>query len=131
PYQPNGIYNRPPGFNEQRPYDRRPMYEGSIGTPNSLSGRRSGGRTSYLGGTQQDALFYSMMGDARERISRNQAEWNQQLPLINGGASMEGYAGSNSYSPFTPGLDMHPLLRSLLMGGNPGASFNLQTYTGY
>ena len=131
PYQPGGTSGSLPGF--QQGGDQG---NGWIGPARPSSGSPRG---SYLG-QERNAVFYDMMGGARQRIWNNQLETQQMAGLMGGGtgglpnlgATLNFNAGMGSIpqpgqQTYAPGMDSFGLIQSLLMGGSTRATFNLQS----
>ncbi len=130
PYQPGGLNGGLSGGFQGGSQDQG---NGWIG-PARPSGSAPG---SYLG-QERNAVFYDMMGGARQRIWSNQLETQQNvammgnlgLPTFNGGASLNTgtpFIPGQQGQTYAPGMDSFGLIQSLLMGGSARATFNLQS----
>ncbi len=128
PYQPGGISGG--GSRGTSGNDRG---NGWIGPARPQTGGN------YLG-QERNAVFYDMLGGARQRIYDSNAESEQISRMMSGGGgSMPGMGNitgslnlnvgaSSQQSPtYAPGMDSFGLIQSLLMGGSTGATFNLQS----
>jgi hypothetical protein len=130
PYQPGGISGAVPGYPT-----------GTTGQGNGWTGparpSTSIPQGNYLG-QERNAVFYDLMGGARQRILANQSETQQMagllggtgMPSVNGGLTFNmappNFSGPQNMT-YAPGMDSFGLIQSLLMGGSANANFNLQS----
>lgn len=138
PYQPGGlsggVSGGVPGYPSTGGYDQGNGWTGSA----RPSG--SGAQGNYLG-QERNAVFYDMMGGARQRIWNNQLETQQNASILSGSGGLPNLSGNFNFNAgagaqfqpgqqntqYAPGMDSFGLIQSLLMGGSTNATFNLQS----
>jgi hypothetical protein len=134
PYQPGGVSGGVPGYPSSGGYDQG---NGWTGTARPSGSGASG---NYLG-QERNAVFYDMMGGARQRLQQNQLETQQNANILGGSGSLPNLSGNFNFNAgmgaqpqlgqqnmsYAPGMDSFGLIQSLLMGGGSNATFNLQS----
>jgi hypothetical protein len=111
-----------------------PSTPGSLPPPNDGNGwigparPSTGPRGSYFG-QERDAVFYDMLGGARQRLANHQQESQQISDYLSGNGSLPAsMSGAQPGTTFAPGMESFGLIQSLLMGGgSANATFSLQS----